>query len=128
MPEKLGVTIDEIAQELKDQTPIAKGSFSCVGEETFNATLKATGCRQVLLVGIETHVCVYQTAMHLLDGGFEVELVTDATSSRTSANRNLAIEKMQHGGVGLTSTEMVLFELMGTATHPAFRDIQKIIK
>ncbi len=128
LPDKLGATIGEIAQELGGQSPISKASFSCAGEAAFNTELEATGCRQVLLIGIETHVCVYQTAMHLLDEGLEVELVADATSSRTAANRDLAIAKMQHAGVGLTSTEMVLFELMGTATHPAFRDIQKIIK
>ena len=128
LPDKLGPSIPEVAEELPDQQPISKETFSCVGNEAFTAALAATGRRQVLLTGIETHICVYQTARDLLDADYGVELVTDATSSRIASNKCLGIDKMQRLGATLTSTEMVLFELMRTASHPAFRTIQQIVK
>lgn len=128
LPGKLGPSIPEIAEELPDQQPICKETFSCGGNDEFNAALAATGCSQVLLTGIETHICVYQTACDLLQGGYGVEVVTDATASRIPGNKGLGIDKMQRLGATLTSTEMILFELMRTASHPAFRAIQKIVK
>ena len=128
LPDKLGPSIPDVAQQLRDQQPISKATFSCGGSEEFNAALQATGRRQVLLTGIETHICVYQTAGDLLSAGYGVELVTDATSSRFAHNKRLGVDKMQRLGATLTSTEMVLFELLGTAAHPAFRSIQQIVK
>ena len=128
LPEKLGPSIPEVALELPGQSPIAKDSFSCAGNARFNEALESTGRKQVLLTGIETHICVYQTAIDLLDAGYQVELVTDATGSRIASNKPLGIGKMQSHGAVLTSTEMCLFELMRVATHPAFRTIQQIVK
>jgi len=90
--------------------------------------LKAAGRRQVLLCGIETHVCVYQTAVDLLGFGYDVHVVADAVSSRTSLNRKIGIEKMRDEGARLASTEMVLFELVRTADDPKFKEIFKIVK
>ena len=84
--------------------------------------------RQVLLCGIEAHVCVYQTAIDMLAFGYEVHLVADAVSSRTVMNREIGIEKMRDEGALLTSTEMVLFELIRTAEDPKFKEIFKIVK
>ena len=78
--------------------------------------------------GIETHICLYQTTMGLLNMGYEVHVVADATSSRTVRNRNIGLEKMKDGGASLTSTEIVLFELLVTAEHEKFREIIKIVK
>lgn len=128
IPEKLGKTIPEVASLLADQSPIAKQSFSCTGSEAFNEALKKTGCQQVLVVGIEAHICVYQTAVGLVDDGYSVEVVVDAIGSREASNRELAIERMRAQGVALTSTEMALFELLRTAGHPSFREIQSAIK
>ncbi|PIE22213.1 MAG: hydrolase [Planctomycetota bacterium] len=128
IPEKLGETIPELQQLLPKQSPLAKKSFSCTGKDEFNKALKESGRKQVLIMGIETHICVYQTALDLVADGFEVEVVSDAVSSRVAANKDLALRKMQDCGVGLTSTEMILFELMRSSEHGAFRDIQNAIK
>ena len=127
-PAGLGPTIPELAEWLQGQKPIAKYSFSCCGEEGFMAALGATGRKQVLLAGIEAHVCIYQTAADLVKLGLEVEVVADGVSSRTAANRELALRKMQQLGARLTSVEMALFELLGKAEGPAFKAMLKIVK
>jgi nicotinamidase-related amidase len=129
VPEKLGATLPPIAELMQDVAqPIAKSSFSCCGVASFTEQLAATGRRQILMAGIETHVCVYQTALDLLDQDYHVELVTDAVSSRTDENRQLAIERIKEAGATLTSTEMALFELLRAADQPQFREISKIVK
>lgn len=127
IPEKLGPTRAEFLPLLQAGA-IAKHSFSCCGEPAFFQTLGKTGRRQVILCGIETHVCVYQTAMHLLEAGYEVYVVADAVSSRDPANKALALRRMECEGVKLTGTEMLLFELLGDANDPAFKAILQIVK
>ncbi|MHC4397386.1 MAG: hydrolase [Planctomycetota bacterium] len=127
-PEALGATVGEIAELLVDGEPINKASFSCCGAEQFNSELKKLGRRQVLLCGIETHVCIYQTASDLLEKSYEVSVIADAVSSRTLENKQIALEKMKKAGVDVSSTEMGLFELMRTAEHPQFRQVAKLIK
>ena len=90
--------------------------------------LTVTGRKQVLLTGIETHICIYQTAVDLLEKGYEVQLVTDAVSSRSAANRELGINRIEEAGATLTSTEMALFELLRVAEGPEFKAIAKIVK
>jgi nicotinamidase-related amidase len=127
-PEGLGPTIPEVATLLPDLQPIAKTSFSACGCEAFGQQLKSTSRRQLLLAGIEAHVCVYQTAVDLLASGHEVEVVSDAVSSRTAANRALGLERMRTAGARITGVEMALFELLRTARAPAFRDIARLVK
>ncbi len=127
-PAGLGPTIPELAELLHGQQPIAKVSFSCCGDGGFMTALRATGRKQVLLAGIEAHVCIYQTAADLLKLGYEVEVVADGVSSRTTANRGLALQKIQQLGARLTSVEMALFELLGKADGPAFKAMLKIVK
>jgi len=128
IPEKLGPTIPEIAHYLSDIQYISKASFNCCTNEHFMRELETLNRKQVLLSGIEAHICVYQTTMGLLNMGYEVHVVADATSSRTVRNRNIGLEKMKDGGANLTSTEIVLFELLVTAEHEKFREIIKIVK
>jgi len=128
IPEKMGATIEPIRELLPDLTPIAKTSFSCCGEPAFTAELDSLGRKSVLLAGIETHVCVYQTAADLTANGYSVEVVSDATSSRTPENRSTGLERIRLCGAAATSVEMVLFELMNSAEHPAFREILRIVK
>ena len=127
-PQSLGPTIPQIARLLTDIEPINKASFSCCGCNQFNAKLKELSRQQVLLCGIETHVCIYQTAADLLSKGFSVEVIADAVSSRTLENKQIAITKMSVEGVDVTTTEMALFELLKTADHPHFKEIAKLIK
>jgi nicotinamidase-related amidase len=128
VPEALGPTVPEIAELLTGDEPIDKACFSCCGEERFTAELNGLGKEQVLLCGIETHVCIYQTAMDLMEGGLEVTVVADAVSSRTEQNRQIALARLAAEGANVASTEMALFELLKTAKHPQFRQIAKLVK
>ena len=127
-PDALGPTIPEIAQLLTDSEPIDKSAFSCCGAEQFNIKLNESKRQQVLLCGIETHVCIYQTAADLLRKGFSVDVVADAVSSRTPENKQIAINRMTAEGINISSTEMALFELLRTAEHPQFKQIAKLIE
>jgi len=127
-PKAIGVTVPRIANLLAGNEPIDKASFSCCGEEKFNDRLSALGRRQVLLCGIEAHVCIYQTAVDLRNKGYHVSVVVDAVSSRTLQNKQTAIDRMKTIGANISSTEMALFELLKTAEHPQFKQIAKLIK
>ena len=128
VPDTLGPTIPQLAELLADDEPINKADFSCCGEEAFNAKLQHLGRKQVLLCGIETHVCIYQTAVDLLKRNFTVDIITDAVSSRTPENKQIALSRISAEGAKISSTEMVLFELLKTAKHPQFRQIAKLVK
>ena len=127
-PEALGPTVPRIARLLAGNGPINKSSFSCCGEERFNNKLRSLSRQQVLLCGIEAHICIYQTALDLLKAGYNVNVIVDAVSSRTPENKQTAISRMQTEGVSIANTEMVLFELLRTAEHPQFKQIAKLIK
>ena len=128
IPEKLGSTIPELAGLFSDFKPIPKASFSCWGEKVFAEKLRATSRKQILLTGIESHVCVYQTALELKSIGYEVYLVADCISSRTAENKSIAIARMTSEEIKVTSTEMALFELMKTAKAEKFREVAKVVK
>jgi nicotinamidase-related amidase len=113
---------------LPDIKPITKFSFSCCGEEAFPPQMKALGRKQVLLTGIETHVCVYQTAVDLASNGYEVQVVADCVSSRTTFNRDIGLDRMRACGAGITSVETALFELLKVARGDKFKEISRIIK
>lgn len=128
IPQKLGKTLPQIAAEIEGINPIAKESFSCWNENNFKEHLEALSRRHVVLLGIETHVCVYQTALDLITNGYTVHLVADAVSSRTPENRQIGIDAVKSAGAHITSTEMVLFELLRTAADPKAREFFKIVK
>ena len=127
-PEKLGPTIPELVPFTEGIRPIWKENFSCMAALLFQQELAAAGRRVILLAGIETHVCVYQTAMDLMDAEYQVQVVTDCVSSRTLRNRDLALQRMEQEGARLTTTEMVLFELLQTAAHAKAREIFRLVK
>ena len=127
-PQGLGPTVAEVASLAPDLQPIAKLSFSCGGDARFAQELATLNRKQVLLAGIETHVCVYQTTLDLLDQGYQVQIVADAVASRTAENKAIGLERMKGEGARLTSTETVLFELLRVAEGPKFKEIIKIVK
>jgi nicotinamidase-related amidase len=127
-PEALGPTVPQIAELLTESRPVDKSSFSCCGQDIFNTKLRALGRQQVLLCGIEAHVCIYQTTVDLLRRAYTVDIIADAISSRTLENKQLAIQRMSDEGAHINSTEMALFELLRTAEHTKFRQITKLIK
>ncbi len=127
-PAGMGPTIPEIADLLKGVKLLSKLSFSCCGEPEITQAIKALGRQQILLTGIESHVCVYQTAMDLLKDGYQVQFVADAVSARNAFFREIGYRRMQEAGALITSTEMILFELMQTARYPRFKQVLKVIK
>lgn len=127
LPDKLGPTREEFA-ELISGPIITKSAFSCCGEPTFFQTLEKMNRRQVILCGIETHICVYQTAMDLLAKDFEVTVVTDGVASRDPANKELALRRLEAEGAKLSGLEMLLYELLGDAKAPEFKSILNIVK
>lgn len=127
-PEGIGKTIPEVAELLPDIPGIRKLSFSCCSNKECNAAMAATERNQALIAGIEAHVCVYQTAMDLLEGGYDVQVVADAVSSRSPRNRDIGLQKMRDAGVVITSVEIALFELLKTAESGKFRELSKILK
>lgn len=128
-PKGLGKTAEEILFSLPDDFEfIEKSTFSAYREPTFVARLKATGATDVVLCGVETHICVNQTAHDLIAAGFQVHLLTDAVASRFSNDRETALTKMFSAGAIPATVEMTLFELLADSKHPKFREIQSLIK
>jgi len=128
-PKGLGRTLPELASVLPEGVaPIEKTTFSCGGDEGFRRALTELRREQWVLCGIETHVCVYQTALDLLRDGRQVALAADAVSSRRPRDRDLALGRMRELGVQVMSTEMVLFEILRQAGTPDFRAVAGILK
>jgi nicotinamidase-related amidase len=128
-PKGLGHTVAEIRAVLPEEfEPVEKTAFSSCGAQTFVSRLEEAGTRQILLCGIEAHVCVNQTAHDLLALGLQVHVLTDCVSSRSARNRQVGLEKMMRSGALPSSTELALFELMRDARHEQFKAIQKLIK
>jgi nicotinamidase-related amidase len=127
-PAGLGPTMPEIAELLSDQNPVSKLSFSCCGNADFMEALNALQRKNMLVAGIEAHVCVYLTAADLVNLKYNVQIVADAVSSRTAENKQIGLEKCKQSGAGLTGTETVLFELLKVAEGEKFKKIIQIVK
>jgi nicotinamidase-related amidase len=127
-PKGLGSTIESIATLLGNAPVIEKDSFSCCGAHEFQFKLTELHKTDIIVCGIETHVCVYQTVRDLLALGYNVHLVTDAVSSRTEENWKLGVRKCETLGAKLTSTEMILFELLQVSGTEQFKAISKLVK
>lgn len=127
-PEGIGPTVPEIAEVLPKLDPISKICFSCCGADEFTTSLRSLNRKQVLVTGIETHICVMQTVLDLLDTGYDVQVVADAVSSRTADNKRIGLERMRDAGAVITSTESALYELLGVASGTEFRAVLKLIK
>ena len=124
----LGPSIAAIKNVAVDAIFFEKIHFSCTCQPGVLETLKAKGRQQIILTGMETHVCVLQTALGLRGAGFDVFLVADASASRTAESRSIAIERMRDAGVHIVTTEMVLFEWLEQASSNDFRALLPLIK
>ena len=128
-PRGLGRTAEEIRSVLPpDFEYIEKSSFSACGASGFEDGLRKAGISQVVLCGLETHVCVNQTAHDLLNLGFDVHLLADCVASRSDENKQIGLSKMYTSGVVPSSVEMALFEMMSDSKHHVFKEIQSLIK
>lgn len=127
-PKGLGATAAPLLSELQDMQNIQKMSFSCFGAENLFEQLKAKKIEQVIVCGIESHVCVQQTVLDLLANAFQVNVPADAISSRKEMDYNIAVSRMQKHGAEITTTESVLFELLEVCGTDEFKQISKIVK
>ena len=127
-PKGLGPTEKEIAEALVGVTAIQKMTFSCCGEPEVPRRFQEKKIQQVVVCGIECHICVMQTVLDLLTKGFQVHVVTDAVSSRRSLDCETALRRMEKAGAILTTTESVLFEIMEKCGTDEFKTIVKLIK
>ena len=127
VPEKLGPMPAELEEALHSK-PIAKSVFSALREPEFLLALHQSGRKQVILGGIEAHVCVLQTGLDLMDAAYDLHVLSDGIFSRTSENHDLALQRMHDAGAVLTSVEIALFEMIRTSKHPEFRTISKLVK
>lgn len=124
LPEKLGHNVEDI-RELCDQV-ISKDHFDACGDGLIDQLPQ--GRQEIVISGCETHVCMLQTALSLLDAGYTVWVVADATGSRNEFDRDVALDRLAQSGARIVTLEMVAFEWMKNSKHPHFRDVQKLIK
>lgn len=126
-PRGLGNTLEEVTGLTPEAKIFDKTSFSCLTTEVAGE-LKNLGKKHIIICGIESHVCVLQTIIDLVKNGYQPVLVADCVSSRKKTDLKFAVRRAQAEGATITTYESVLFELMGSAKHPEFREISKIIK
>jgi nicotinamidase-related amidase len=127
-PKGLGPTLPEIADALGDTDPVEKITFSCCGEAGFLEKVRSTERRKIILTGMETHVCVLQTALDLMKDGYIVDLVEDAVTSRRRENKETALRFLRDAGCVVTCTETVLFQILERAGTDEFKSIARRIK
>ncbi len=129
-PKGLGRTVGDIREALsgKDHRLVEKTSFSCARDEGFLAAVSAAGRRQIVIVGMETHVCVYQTSVDLARAGYSVFVLDDAVSSRFLHNYRSGLQALRDGGCTVFSTETAVFQLLKAAATPEFRKVAPLIK
>ena len=128
-PHGLGATIAPLKTEIAPNSRfLEKKSFSALAEEEISFAIEATGKKQIILCGIEAHICVYQTALALMEKGYEVYFVQDASASRNKLEFKTAVEALRQAGVKITCVEMVLFELLKNSKNPSFKEVQALIK
>lgn len=127
-PDKLGATVAELSSLLVDHPLITKFTFDACAEPEFIKAISAAKVDNWLVCGIEAHICVYQTTLHLQQSGYKIQLVTDCISSRTLANKNLAIDKLVNQGVDISGLEMCLYELVQDCRAAEFKEVLNLIR
>ena len=125
--QNLGDTVDEIRTELDEIKPLSKITFSCLGTADFQKRLTQHHRRVLLVAGIEAHICVAQTALEAATR-YQVQVVGDAVASRAAYNREIALERLRQNGITITSTEMLMYELLGKAGTDQFRAVLPLVK
>lgn len=134
-PKGLGPTVEELEVLLLDLaesgarvTCVDKVAFCCAREDSFNEALSATGRKQVVIAGMETHICVAQTALALAGSGCQVQVAADACCSRQTADHEVALDRLRQAGVIVTTSESVMYEAVGVAGTAEFKQLLEIVK
>jgi nicotinamidase-related amidase len=124
----LGELVSEVRAAAPAVEPLDKLSFGCFGDEAFLQRLKSLGREQLLVTGIESHICVTQTVLGALEHGYQVHVASDATGSRSDANRDVGLRRMEKAGALLSSAEMALYELLRRSDAAAFKQLLPLLK
>ncbi len=127
-PKGLGPTIPELKEKLEKSDAVQKMSFSCFGAGDLFSELRKKDIEQIIVCGIESHVCVQQTVLDLLANGFQVDVAADAVSSRKKFDYEIALQRMRSHGAEITTTESILFELLKVCGTDEFRAVSKLVK
>ncbi|MDX2128189.1 MAG: isochorismatase family protein [Chloroherpetonaceae bacterium] len=127
-PEKLGITVPEIAGLLTEKKPLTKSTFNACDTAHIKEAILKENVSTWLICGIEAHICVYQTALGVKELGKNVEVIGDAVGSRTVENKERALQKLIQNGIGITTVEMCLYELIKDAQSEHFKSILSLIK
>lgn len=127
-PRGLGDTVSALREATAGTVPIDKVTFSCLAEPAFAERLRALGRRQIVIVGMETHICVAQTALALLAEGHRVQVVSDAVCSRRVTDHEIALDRLRDAGAEVTVAESVIYEALGRADAPEFREVLALVK
>tara|TARA_B100000886_G_C20327978_1_gene451104 strand:+ start:149 stop:697 length:549 start_codon:yes stop_codon:yes gene_type:complete len=129
-PKGLGKTVDIIESNIKTSSffKFEKKSFSCLGADAIQSQISNLAKKQVLLCGIETHICVLQTASDLINSGYDVFILNECVSSRNESDMRMGISRLKKFGCSIITHEMLAFELLKSSTHPNFKDISVLIK
>jgi nicotinamidase-related amidase len=127
-PQGLGPTIPELGEALDGVDPIEKRAFSSLGAPETAAQLEQYGRDQVIVCGIEAHVCVQQSVADILRSGREAHVALDAIASRTSSSREIGVRRMRAAGMVPSGTELALFEMMRSADHPSFKEVSALVR
>ena len=124
----IGDTVEPMKEALGDFEHVEKTTFSAWKTAEFRDRLLASGRKTIILMGVETHICVEQTALDLLDNGFRVFLAADCVGSRSPFNRDVSIRRMEQAGAVITCAESILYELLTDSKAKEFKEISKIVK
>lgn len=127
-PKWLGPTLPEITEHIEVYEPITKFHFNCCDEESFIEKLDSENIENIIIAGVETHICVFQTSVSLLKKGYNIHVPRDAVGSRTSENRQVGLDLMDRAGAFVSSTETVIYQLLKKAGTKEFKQILKIVK
>lgn len=129
-PQGLGSTVNSVKENLLNINTsfYEKNSFSALDEENVFDAIRKSQKKQILILGIETHICVNQTVNALIELGFDVSVIKDACGSRTEIEHNAGIDRMREDGAHIITTEIALFEWLKSSKHPNFKEIQALIK
>ena len=127
-PQGLGYSVDEVREALPAYKPVIKRIFSCFGVPEFAAALAATGRKRLLVVGIETHICVCQTVHDALQRGFQVQVVADGVGTRKSEDHDIALARMRQEGAVITTSEALIYEVTYRADGEEFKKVLDLVK
>ena len=127
-PERVGPTLPEIQKVLTAYQPISKLHFNCCEVEAFNVSLQSEKLENIIVCGVETHICVFQTSVALLNKGYHVQIPQDAVGSRTDENWQVGLDLMRKAGTVVTSTETIIYQILKQAGTDEFKEMLKVIK